>query len=37
MVIMIKDKFLHVDYEHNLCKQVQNLRNKETSQCEYKK
>jgi hypothetical protein len=35
MVRKIKEKFLHVDYQQNLCKQVQNLRQKETYVCEY--
>jgi hypothetical protein len=37
MVSKIKEKFLPVDYQQNLCKQVQNLRQKETSVCEYTK
>jgi hypothetical protein len=31
----IKDKFLHDDYQHNLCKHVQNLKQKETFVPEY--
>jgi hypothetical protein len=37
MVSKIKEKFLHVDYQQNLCKQVQNLRHKETYVREYTK
>jgi len=35
MVSKIKEKFLPVDYQQNLCKQVQNLRQKDTSVREY--
>jgi hypothetical protein len=37
MVSKIKEKFLPVDYQQNLCKQVQNLRKKETFVREYTK
>ena len=35
MVSKIKEKFLHVDYQQNLCKQVQNLWKKEAFVREY--
>lgn len=35
MVSKIKDKFLLVDYKHNLCRQVQTLRKKDTFVHEY--
>ena len=35
MVSKIKDKFLPVDYQHNLCRHVQNLRQKNTYVREY--
>jgi hypothetical protein len=35
MVSKIKEKFLPVDYQHKLCRQVYNLKQKETSMCEY--
>jgi hypothetical protein len=37
MVGKIKEKFLPVDYQQNLCKQVQNLKQKEISLREYTK
>jgi hypothetical protein len=35
MVIKIKEKFLPIDYQQNLCRQLQNLRQKEISVHEY--
>jgi hypothetical protein len=37
MVSKIKEKILPVDYQQNLCKRARNLRQKETSMCEYTK
>jgi len=35
MVRKIKEKFLPIDFQRNLCKQVKKLRQKETYFCEY--